>query len=59
MTPWEYWRVALLSALALIVLGAYFVADPRISSLLFWVWIISQGAWLAYWWSRRKKPSTK
>jgi hypothetical protein len=59
MTAREYWRVALLLSLAEVVFITYFISDATIGPLLFWVWVIPQGAWALYWWSRRKKPSTR
>jgi len=59
MTGWAYWRGALLISLPFILGLVYFVSNRTI---FLWVllgsWLI-QGAWLAFWWSRRKKPSTK
>jgi hypothetical protein len=53
----DYWRAAFLLSLPQILFMAYFFSDKTIGPLLFWVWIIPQGAWAIYWSSRRKKPS--
>ena len=59
MTGWAYWRGGVLISLPFILGLVYFVSNRTI---FLWVllgsWLI-QGAWLAFWWSRRKKPSIK
>ncbi len=55
MTGWAWFRGALLISLPFILAITYFVSNRTIFGwLLLGSWVI-QGAWLAYWWSRRKK----
>jgi hypothetical protein len=59
MTGWEYWRGALLISLPYMVVLAYFISNGSVFNWVFLASFVTQGAWLAYWWSRRKKPSTR
>jgi len=44
MTARTYWRVALPLSLVQILLAISFISDTGIRPLLFWAWIIPQGA---------------
>lgn len=56
MTGWEYWRGALLISLPFFLGLAYFLSNGTVFNWLFLGHYVIQGAWLAYWWSRRKHP---
>ncbi len=57
MTGWVYWRGAVLISLPFMLALAYFLSNSAIFNWLSLGSFLLQGAWLAYWWSRRKKPS--
>ena len=57
MTGWAYWRGALLISLPFILALTYFVSNGSIFGWLLLGHLLIQGAWLAFWWSRRKKVS--
>jgi hypothetical protein len=57
MTGWVYWRGAVLISLPFMLGGIYFLSNGTIFNWLYLGSLLTQGAWLAYWWSRRKKLS--
>jgi hypothetical protein len=59
MTAREYWRGAVLISLPFILGLVYFLSNRAIFTWLYVGSLLVQGAWLVYWWSRRKKPSTE
>jgi hypothetical protein len=57
MTGWAYWRGALLISLPFVLGLTYFISNGTIFNWLLLGSFLVQGAWLAYWWSRREKVS--
>ena len=55
MTGWAYWRGAVLISLPFMLALIYFLSNGTIFNWLFLGSLLIQGAWLTYWWSRRKK----
>ena len=57
MTGWVYWRGIVLISLPFMLALTYFLSNSTIFNWLFLGSFLIQAAWLASWWSRRKKPS--